>query len=275
VTKDERGPLLWLAAAVPIALAVVLAASAWFVSRQPLGVAHHARTELGIFEQLANVFYGLAFLLCMVITVAGRWRKGFYAAVVILALALRELDFQLRFTQTNTTSVRYWLSGTVPLLEKLMVAGVFAGILFAIVMLLRGSIPEIRDALHKRRAWVFSVAGIFALLAVSQLVDQLIPPRIIRKLEQISEGNRTTLFLSLLEESFELGIPILICTALLQGSYGFRLEKRRHAAMAPLATSRPPSASQYTHSAFTKPSQLTRGGSLRFPAFCTSLHPVP
>ncbi len=216
-----------LATSLAAGLAVLLVAVAWFLSRMPWEDAYHARTEEGIIEELTLVFYGLALLLCIAIAIVKRWKKGFYGAIVFLAFALRELDFHNRFTPENIDSTRYWRSVDVPLLQKLFVAILIAGLVYALVMFLKGGFRTIREDLRNRRAYAVTVVGIVVFMAASMVIDKQLDTDIIDKATEITGWVRWILFLSLAEETIEMGIPILACLALVQWA-GMR-ENRRSA----------------------------------------------
>ena len=204
------------AAAFVAGLAVALIALAYFVFIQPGQVGIENRTEEGLFEQSTILFYILALLISLALVVKRRWPHGLYLSVILLAMDLRELDFHTRFSK-NITSIRFWKAGEFALWHKLLVAMILTGVLFAVFSVARrGFRPWLRH-LKLGYAYAISIAGAFGFVFLSFAIDN--------RLNMDALDQPIVLFFNLVEESIEIGIPILLCTALIQWAIAYPKKK--------------------------------------------------
>lgn len=222
-----------------VTLALIVAAG--YVSRLPWDQAYHARTEQGVIEGVTVVFYGCACVISLALFLLQRWTKGIYAAVILLALGLRELDFDARFTPEQIDSIRYWRLADVPLLQKLGVALLLVALLFVLLRFLKGSAIRLREDLGRRRAYAITLVGIGVYLTASYVIDNQLDTARMDMIQTGAEQGRKDLFFSLLEECIELGIPLLACLSLMQ----MAMQRRLDAGYRPVA---PPWAARRTDS---------------------------
>ena len=137
----------------------------------------------------------------------GRW----YMPVLVTALGLRELDFHSRFTTMSISKLRFYTGSSVPLLEKLTVVVVaFVGWAAWLLLWKHG-----RTVLKDLRAGSFVVIGVVlaGMLAVfAKSIDGLA-----RKLDGVGLSAPEWLLRAAhdSEEIMELGIPMMLLTALL------------------------------------------------------------
>ena len=216
MTEENSNLNTWRSGKLAIALVVMLALAlvtlAYIISRMPYEVAYKSRTEEGFLERSTVVLYGVAFIICLIVVFVNRWRTGFYVATLLLAFSLREMDFHIRPTTTDRvekiTSTRYWRSGDVGLLEKLIILIILIAIATTIVKYLRGSSPRWLADLKRGRPYAISVAGFGLFMLTGFMIDN--------QLSMDALDNPVVLFLSLVEECIEVGIPIMACIALVQ-----------------------------------------------------------
>lgn len=193
-----------------VGLFVVLLAGALIAFSLPEDLALKSRTEEGLFERLTIVFYGLAIAISVLVIVIRRWYDGWIVSFMLFLLTIRELDFHKRPTQSgdfeSVTSRRYWLAEDVALLEKILIAVVIILAAYALFRGLQNFIRPWWEALRRGRPYAIFVLGMPTLAVLSVLLDKVI---------DVEDLNTPyVLFLSLLEESLELGIPIAACLAL-------------------------------------------------------------
>lgn len=103
------------------------------------------------------------------------------------------------------------------MLEKLGVFLLLAASAFAAFTFMRGGLRWLRSELSRGQAHAVTVVGLFGYAVIPYLLDNILD---MKDLE-----NPRTLFFSLVEESVEMGIPILLCLALLQWTLGTRRGK--------------------------------------------------
>ncbi len=167
-----------------------------------------ARTEEGIIERMSVGFWIAAVCITAGLAVLQRWRRGWFGAWFFSVLCLRELDFHSRFTPENITSTRYWRSGEVIVFEKLLVFLLLAAWAWAGYRFVWGGLRWRRGEWTRGRAHAVTIVGLFGFAFIPYLLDNT--------LDMDDLENPRTLFFSLVEESIEMGVPILICLALLQ-----------------------------------------------------------
>jgi hypothetical protein len=170
------------------------------------------RTEDGLIEKGTLWVYGVAVVLALFICVVKRWRFGIYIAIVIGLTMMRELDLDIRQgadgVAQKLNSTRYWRSPEFPVLEKILIGAALLAAAYAGVKLLRSGLPGLWRDLKVGVSYPVTVIGIGAFVALSQIMDN--------RVETGNLDDPIVMYFSLAEECIELGIPILICIALVQ-----------------------------------------------------------
>jgi len=201
----------WGAFALAGILAFGLLLGAFFIQRfAGDDAALFQRTESGLIEVGTAVLYGLALVLALSIALVKKWRSGFFAALAILAMLLRELDFHARFSDEKMSSTRYWRSAEEPLPGKLLAFVILLCLSLAIFHWLWSKRPAFIRDLRDGLAYPATVLAILGYGLLSMLLDKWT--------DTDALDQPIHLFMSLGEECIELGIPFLIIVALIQWS---------------------------------------------------------
>ncbi len=207
-------------------MAGLLAIQLLIIILNPSDVGGHLNPlfrESGQIEELSPICYAL----CMVLIVAlGGAKFAFTRAlslmVVLLAMMLRELDFHTRFTVMSITKTRFFLSGDVPLQQKVLAFLALALIGLAVLHVIfahgRAFVARLRR---------FDPVGVAAALSIAMIL-----------LSEGLDGAYNTLakiglpitiaqgeFLEKVEETAEMGIPIFAALAIL-AYFGTRRERK-------------------------------------------------
>ena len=207
-------------------MAGLLAVQLLIIILNPSDVGGHLNPlfrESGPIEALSPIGYAL----CMVLIVAlGGVKFAFTRAlslmVVLLAMMLRELDFHTRFTAMSITKTRFFLSGDVPLQQKVLAFLALALIGLAVLHVIfahgRAFVARLRR---------FDPVGVAAALSIAMIL-----------LSEGLDGAYNTLakiglpitiaqgeFLEKVEETAEMGIPIFAALAIL-AYFGTRRERK-------------------------------------------------
>ncbi len=207
-------------------MAGLLAIQLLIIILNPSDVGGHLNPlfrESGPIEELSPICYAL----CMVLIVAlGGAKFAFTRAlslmVVLLAMMLRELDFHMRFTVMSITKTRFFLSGDVPLQQKVLAFLALALIGLAVLHVIfahgRAFVARLRR---------FDPVGVAAALSIAMIL-----------LSEGLDGAYNTLakiglpitiaqgeFLEKVEETAEMGIPIFAALAIL-AYFGTRRERK-------------------------------------------------
>jgi hypothetical protein len=205
----------WLYAGVFVVLIAVTAGFSWLWQAE----AERWIAEDGPVEMLSAAGY----LACGALVWLWAGKKVVHqwdVQIILLAMALRELDFHSRFTVMNVTKLRFFTSASVPWVEKTIGLAVVAVLAAALVSFGRKHADSAWRGLRTCSAVVYGVGlGVFTAMG-SKLIDGL--PR---KLQAV--GVDTPEWLRRVscnaEEIFELGIPLLFILAVL---FLIRAERR-------------------------------------------------
>lgn len=129
--------------------------------------------------------------------------------VLVIAAALRELDWDKAFTDRGVLSLGLY-SGDAPVLQKVIGFAVVAGIVFATLRMLRCNVGGWRAALKRLELWPYLVVGTVALTVVAKTLDGLA-----RKLAGIGVeiSADASQMASRLEETLELVATIILLQA--------------------------------------------------------------
>jgi hypothetical protein len=131
---------------------------------------------------------------------------------LLLILTLREYDFHTRFTSMSITKLKFYISGEVPLHEKLPAFLVLCVIAWAVLTLVKRHGCGFLDGLKQvDPMWVAIAVGI-VLIVLSQAMDGI--GRDFRMVGMPLDVFETDRF-EALEETLEFGIPIYFFIAAL------------------------------------------------------------
>ncbi len=170
--------------------------------------------EQGPIEQASWIGYVSVALLAILVGGSGRLADGVLGAVVLLALAARELDSHVRFTTLGVLKLRFWTSAETPVNEKLVAGLILAGIVMATVWLLVRNFNSFKDRLAAREAWAINLVAALLLLPCVKIVDRALS---LFKEWTASEASENLVFASqAFEETFELAIPVLLIVSVIQ-----------------------------------------------------------
>jgi hypothetical protein len=122
---------------------------------------------------------------------------GYGAAVILLAMGLRELDFHDRFTTMGIMKTRFYISDTVPLTEKIIGALVLLGLTWITVsFLLKHFRPFVTTLRAGNKAALLALHGTIFII-VSKLIDP-----------------SPSLIICAIEETMEMAIPYFFLSAM-------------------------------------------------------------
>jgi hypothetical protein len=126
----------------------------------------------------------------------------------MLTLLARELDLHSLFTDQHITSTRYWRSPDIPFMEKLLVAGIVLPLIINFCLFVKFSARRFISDLKGKEPYTFPLLAMVAYAAASLFLDDVVD------VERLK--SRLQMFLSLTEESLEMGIPVMIILSIIQ-----------------------------------------------------------
>ncbi len=168
--------------------------------------------EGGIIETLSVVGY---FLCVVLILLKGGWsyiKKYYYFFILIILFGLRELDFDKRFTTMGIFKSKFYVSSSVPMVEKFMGLLVITVLLYIVVSIFKNHSKGFFSKIKKLSPVHVGALITFLTIVFSKSIDG-----IARKLGYLNiiMDEQTADRFEVVEEVLELGIPLLIFATLL------------------------------------------------------------
>ncbi len=169
--------------------------------------------EGGVVESATVLGYFLC--LCLLLFKGGLSRFKSYADVFVLIsfFMLRELDFDKKFTTMGIFKSRFYTSAEVPGVEKLIGVFVILILVSVVCSILYRHLKTFLTGLKNREAFFLGPMIVFALLVLSKSMDG-----IARRLKSLGLelDKQARLNFQALEETLELGIPVLLMVTAIQ-----------------------------------------------------------
>lgn len=177
-----------------------------FLMTAPPELADALVEENGLIESLSAMGWFVAAGFLLTTSALQRWQRGFAGAFLLLAFGLRELDFHKRFTTMGIIKIKFFLSGDVPITEKIIALLVLGFFLLMAWLFLRGRIGWFVQRLKDRAGPAVALAALVLLLGASKVLDRL--PNAVREIGIPFPGGASEQ-LGIIEETVELGLPLM------------------------------------------------------------------
>ena len=196
-----------------IAVVLPMAASIVVFYTLPIDIVYRFTRENGLVENLSAVGYFLTAVCCLILVYKQRWRDGWTGAFITFLFGCRELEFQERFTTVSITKIRFYTGAGVPWMQKAVVLVLIAFMVWVVARCLRRHARFFVPALRLRKPYAVSILSGMLLLGLSKICD--LAHRMV-----ISIGvplcYNDEIRVSMVEEFFELGVPLLFLVAVFQ-----------------------------------------------------------
>ena len=197
-------PLLPLMISAIIIAILVFLSCVYKIYKYPLWI-----DEGGIIETLSALGY---FLCALLILLRGKWsyiKKYNYFFIVVILCGFRELDFDKKFTTMGIFKSRFYISSSVPAVEKFIGLLVIAVLIYIVVSVFRNHLKDFFCKIKILSPVHIGSLMIFLTLCFTKTIDGLA-----RKLGDINIhiSQQTSNYFEVIEEVLELGIPLLMIT---------------------------------------------------------------
>ena len=169
--------------------------------------------ESGVIENAQFLGYMACAVLSWVFAKKKLWQSGLSGGIIFLAFALRELDFQKRFTVMSITKTSFFMSPDVSLNAKLISGVLIISLLVIFCLFLKKNTRHLLTGFQADAKWAFSAcAGIILLFAAVTLDKGN------GFLKDFGMGlmKFESLRIKFTEEIVELAIPVFFLMALFQ-----------------------------------------------------------
>lgn len=209
-----------------LAFVCVLAALSFLSLKLSPPMSELLLKEGGVVENLSAIGYLLCIFFLFYVGRATSLSSHWYLYVILLAMALRELDFDKRFTATGVLKSKFIVADDVGLVAKVIGSTIVLFVLWSVFIWIRNHGKQFIQGVVQLQSssWAAGFAMFFVVFTKS--IDGLA-----RKLEPlgIQVSTELNVLSSRTEEIFELGIPItLFCAIFLYWGYSGGSEKRPH-----------------------------------------------
>ncbi len=167
--------------------------------------------ENGLVEILSVVAYLFAVILLFRKTAVEKVPYGYSSSFLLLLFAMRELDFHKRFTTMGTFKTKYYLSNSVPIVEKIVVVCIMLSLVVFTLMYLKKNVPSFLKKVRAKVGYCIIVAIAICSMFFSKFMDSYSEP--LKKVFAYFYGNPDHLS-RIIEETAELAIPVLFILAI-------------------------------------------------------------
>jgi len=204
-----------------ITLLMVLAGAAIFIYL-PKELSARLIDEDGLVETLQVILFVIGAIICLVYKACKIWEEGLSGGFLLTILALRELDFQIKFTEISITRTKYYFSPDVSLTAKIVGGIVVFSILYVLIAFARRNLSKLIDGIINQKIWsILTINGIL-FIAAAMIIDRSLTILTLIGFEDTIKMEFTKTFF---EEMAELAIPALFLAALI--TYGVIFYKTR------------------------------------------------
>jgi|GEM_PF-718485 len=209
--KFIRSPYLALWLTVLVSLAGLLM---WVLCTDEAVFRYTA--EAGLIETLSEWAYlGVIVIMFLFGGMSVLRRKTLVALVIVLAyMGAREADLHKALFSISILKIKFWLSGNIPLTNKLIAAAILLPIAWAVVHLLAFHTISVLAGIRERLPFSITIGMTFAVTVTSKILDRSLNALVEMFGWQFSE--RIWSLQASQEEPLECLIPFLFIVAFFQ-----------------------------------------------------------
>lgn len=179
----------------------------------PREIAIELVDEDGPIELAQVVFYLIAALICFFYKIRGIWDKGFSASMVLIIFALRELDFQVKFTDISVTRTKFYFSPDIPIETKILAGIIVISIIWLINSFAWKNFRNLIRGVKDNKIW--------AVLALNGIIFVFLAIEVDMSLRGFEVNKEREIIKSFFEEMTELAVPLYFLAALI--TYGISI----------------------------------------------------
>jgi hypothetical protein len=176
--------------------------------------------ESGAVENIQVILYVIGALVSWTYARRRIWDNGYQGSLILLTFAMRELDFQKKFTEISMTRTKYYFHSNATLFSKIICALILISIIVVFVVFIKKNFMVFIQNVKAHKNWALSIfAGLLSMM-IAIFVDSSL-----RNLELlgIEAVKHVDILKTAIEELFELAIPFFFLNALLL--YGTQTKK--------------------------------------------------
>jgi hypothetical protein len=178
----------------------------------PVSLTYLITKEWGPIENAQVIFYVTGALVSWIYARQKIWDGGYHGSLILLIFAMRELDFQKKFTGISITRTKYYFHSDAALTAKLLCALIVISIIVLFFLFIKKNSKGFYKNVKDRKNWSLSVIAGLLSMFFAIFLDSI--TRVLGSLgiESVKHGH---LLKNPFEELFELAIPFFFLNALL------------------------------------------------------------
>lgn len=194
-----------------LGLVTILAIQVWVMNLPP-DLYERVIMENGLIELTSVAGYLIGACWLFFCGFQKKLSHGIVSGLLVFGLALRELDFHVRFTTMGIFKTRFYLTNEVPVPEKIIVSIIVILMLAALLWYALKYGRFLLEGLRQKSSWAYCIAISIVLAGITKTFD--------RNSFEINEFTTNffnlhlEMFLRVSEEVWELGIPLFILLAI-------------------------------------------------------------
>jgi hypothetical protein len=173
--------------------------------------------EYGPVETAQVILYLLAATFCFGYKIRNMWDRGLIAGLILVVFALRELDFQVKFTDISVTRTKFYFAPDVPLETKIIAGIIVLSIIWLINSFAWKNFRRLIDGVKDNKIW--------SVLAMNGIIFVFLAIEIDMSLRGFEVNKEREIIKSFFEEMSELAIPIYFLAASI--TYGISFSRSR------------------------------------------------
>ncbi len=176
--------------------------------------------ENGPAENAQVAIYAAGAIISLLYAKKKIWLHGLSGGIILTIFALRELDFQKKFTGISITRTKFYFSPDFSLSAKIFCGLIVLGILSVVVFFAIKNIKALLNGFRRHEDWAITTINGLILIPIALVTDSSLRSL---KFAGIKTAENIHLFKAVLEETIELAIPVFFLIALFQ--YGRAVQK--------------------------------------------------
>lgn len=188
----------------------------------PKDLAAEIIDEDGPVEALQVIVYSIGAIVCIVYKILKIWGGGLSAGFLLAMLALRELDFQVKFTEISMTRTKFYFSPDMSVTAKILGGIVVISILFVLITFAWRNLSKLINGVRNHKIWSILTMNGLIFIVLSMVIDRSLT---LLTLIGFEDTIKMELEKSFFEEMAELAIPVLFLAALI--TYGISFYKNQ------------------------------------------------
>ncbi len=170
--------------------------------------------ENGTVENLTLFFYAVAILVIIFGRIPARFSTKLATIIMLAYMFMREADWHKSLSSESILKIKFWLSGNIPVSDKLLAIGVLIPVAWMLVYFVWNYTKPFWKALWEGEGYAISILMFLVTLAASKALDRSL--NMLTELYQMHFPEWLVSLQTSQEEFLECLLPVLIIVVIVQ-----------------------------------------------------------